>query len=166
MLNQDHNKQFSFQLIFVMLLFLIIVILSVMIILHGQNIYKNINDDRSRNFEKRVSLSYVANKLRQSDKENSVRMEDHRNIHALVISEVYDEDNYETWIYYYNNGLYELFTAEGIPFNPDDGMKIMDIDSFSIERLNDKLYKFTAGQDKHNTELIININSNQLQGEI
>ncbi|WP_313344855.1 DUF4860 domain-containing protein [Sedimentibacter sp.] len=161
MLSQNHNKQFSFQLIFIMLLFLIIVIMSVMIILLGQNIYENINEDRADNYAKRVSLSYIANKVRQADKENSVRIEKSGDIQALVIKEVYDGDYYETWIYYYNNGLYELFADEDIQFNPEDGMKIMNVDSFSIERLNNKLYKFIAEYDKSNIELIINVNSNQ-----
>ncbi len=149
-----------------MLLFLIIVIMSVMIILLGQNIYENINKDRADNYEKRVSISYIANKVRQADKEKSIRVENSGDVQALVIREVYGEDYYETWIYYYNGGLYELFTGENIQFNPEDGMKIMNIDSFSIERLSNKLYKFTAGYDKSNTELIINVNSNQQQGEI
>jgi len=144
-----------------MLLFLIIVIMSVMIILLGQNIYENINEDRADNYAKRVSLSYIANKVRQADKENSVRIEKSGDIQALVIKEVYDGDYYETWIYYYNNGLYELFADEDIQFNPEDGMKIMNVDSFSIERLNNKLYKFIAEYDKSNIELIINVNSNQ-----
>ncbi|WP_179237533.1 DUF4860 domain-containing protein [Sedimentibacter hydroxybenzoicus] len=140
--------------------------MSVMVILLGQNIYENINKDRADNYEKRVSLSYIANKVRQADKENSIRVEKSEDVQALVINEVYDEDYYETWIYYYNDGLYELFTGESIQFNPEDGMKIMNIDSFSIERLSNKLYKFTVGYDKSNTELIINVNSNQQQGEI
>ncbi|WP_313371188.1 DUF4860 domain-containing protein [Sedimentibacter sp.] len=135
--------------------------MSVMIILLGQNIYENINEDRADNYAKRVSLSYIANKVRQADKENSVRIEKSGDIQALVIKEVYDGDYYETWIYYYNNGLYELFADEDIQFNPEDGMKIMNVDSFSIERLNNKLYKFIAEYDKSNIELIINVNSNQ-----
>ncbi|WP_312700069.1 DUF4860 domain-containing protein [Sedimentibacter sp.] len=166
MLSQNHNKQSSFQLIFIMLLFLIIVVMSVMIILHGQKIYESINEDRSYNYEKRVSLSYIANKVRQADRENSIRIENSGDIQSLVIRELYDGDYYETWIYFYNGGLYELFAGEGIPFNPDDGMKIMDVDSFSIERLNNKLYKFTAGYDKYNAELIINVNSGQSRGAL
>lgn len=166
MLSQNHNKQFSFQLIFIMLLFLIIVIMSVMIILLGQNIYENINKGRADNYEKRVSLSYIANKVRQADKENSIRVEKSGDVQALVIREAYGEDYYETWIYYYNDGLYELFIGENIQFNPEDGMKIMNIDSFSIERLGNKLYKFTSGYNKSNTELIINVHSNQQHGEI
>ena len=166
MLSQNHNKQSSFQLIFIMLLFLIIVVMSIMIILLGQKIYENINEDRTDNYEKRVSLSYISNKIRQSDRENSIRIENLGDTQALVIRELYDEDYYETWIYFYNDGLYELFSGESIEFNLDDGMKIMDVESFSIKKINNRLYKFTAGYDKYNSELIITVNSGQLRGEL
>lgn len=159
MFNQKSNK--SSQLIFVMLLFLTIAIMSVMIILLGQNIYDSINDDRAENYEKRVSLSYIANKIRQADKENSIQLKEIEGSLALVINEVYDDEYYETWIYYYNNGIYELFTDEGNEFEPDDGMRIMNVNGFSIEKLSNTLYKFTAKNSEDSTELILNINSNQ-----
>ena len=50
-----------------MLLYLVIVILSVIVISLGKNIYDKINEDRNINYELQVSLSYIANKIRQSD---------------------------------------------------------------------------------------------------
>ncbi len=159
MFNQKSNN--SFHIIFVMLLFLTIVIMSVMIILLGQNIYESINDDRAENYEKRVSLSYIANKIRQADKENSIQLKEIDGSSALVIKEVYENENYETWIYYYNNGIYELFTDENNELILEDGMKIMSVESFFIEKLNNQLYKFTAKNNVGSAELILNINSNQ-----
>lgn len=60
------EKQNQFPFILIMLLYLIIVILSVLIIFLGKNIYDNINEERNTNYNLRVSLSYIANKLRQS----------------------------------------------------------------------------------------------------
>lgn len=159
MFNQKSNN--SFHIVFVMLLFLTIVIMSVMIILLGQNIYESINDDRAENYEKRVSLSYIANKIRQADKENSIQLKELDGSLALVIKEVYENENYETWIYYYNNGIYELFTDENNELKLEDGMKIMSVKGFTIEKLNNQLYKFTAKNNIGDTELILNINSNQ-----
>lgn len=159
MFNQKSNN--SFHIVFVMLLFLTIVIMSVMIILLGQNIYESINDDRAENYEKRVSLSYIANKIRQADKENSIQLKELDGSLALVIKEVYENENYETWIYYYNKGIYELFTDENNELKLEDGMKIMSVKGFTIEKLNNQLYKFTAKNNIGDTELILNINSNQ-----
>lgn len=153
------NNQ-SFQFIFILLLFFIIAIISLMVILLGKDIYSSINEDRISNYEKRVSLSYVANKIRQSDKENNIRIENLNGINAIVINEKYDEAVYETWIYHYDNAIYEMFTDEGVEFNLDDGMRIMEIDNFKIEVLNDNLYKFKATSNQESTELILCLYSN------
>lgn len=153
------NNQ-SYQFIFILLLFFIIAIISLMVILLGKDIYSSINEDRISNYEKRVSLSYVANKIRQSDKENNIRIENLNGINAIVINEKYDEAVYETWIYHYDNAIYEMFTDEGVEFNLDDGMRIMEIDNFNIELINDNLYKFKATSNQESTELILCLYSN------
>lgn len=157
---QNYSKQFSFQFIFIMMLFLIIVLLSVMIIILGKNIYENINEDRSNNYELRVSLSYIANKIRQSDKQNAVEVKKLNDDYAVVINEIYDDENYETWIYFYNNALYEILIDESSTFNLEDGMKIVDVDHFEILKIKDNLYKFTADSNEESSELVLNLYSN------
>lgn len=159
MIRENTTKQFSFQFIFVMLLFLMIVFLSVMIILLGRDVYSAINKDRTSNYEKRVSLSYVANKIRQNDKKECVRIESLNGENAVVITEVYDDAKYETWIYFYDNAIYEMFIDEGMEFNLDDGMKILEVESFNIEKLGEDLFKFTAKSNNESTGLILNLNS-------
>ncbi len=156
---KENNRRFSFQFIFILLLFLMLVIMSIIIILLGKDVYSTINNDRSVNYEKRVSLSYIATKIRQSDKDKAVRIDSLNNENAVVINEIYDDAAYETWIYFYNNALYEMFTDEGFEFNLEDGMKILDVDSFNIEKINDSLYKFTATANGESTELILNLYS-------
>lgn len=159
MIRGNNTKQFTFQFILIMLLFLTIVILSVMIILLGKNIYSVINEERDANYEKRVSLSYVANKIRQSDKKNSVRIESLNGKNAVVINDTYDGEVYETWIYFYDNAIYEMFTDAGSEFNPDDGMRILDVESLNIEKLKDNLYKFTVKSNEGSSELILSLYS-------
>ena len=159
MIRDNNTKQFSFHLIFVMFLFLILVFLSVMFIMLGKNLYSQINNDRASNYEKRVSLSYVANKIRQNDKKECIRIEMLNGKNAVVISEVYDGAKYETWIYFHNNAIFEMFIDSGMKFDLDDGMKILDVDGFTIEMLKENLYRFTAKSNAESTELILNLNS-------
>jgi len=158
---QNYSKQFSFQFIFIMLLFLIIVILSVMIIILGENIYENINEDRTNNYELRVSLSYIANKVRQSDKTNTVNLKTLNGENAIVINEVYDDANYETWIYFYESAIYEILIDENSTFNLEDGMKIINVDSFNILEIKDNLYRFTVSSNEKSSELVLNLYSSQ-----
>lgn len=159
MISKNNIKQFSFQLIFEMLLLLMLILLSSMIIMLGKNIYAEINIDRASNYEKRVSLSYVANKIRQNDKKDCVKIKELDGKNAVVIAEVYDGAKYETWIYFHNNAIYEMFVDEKMEFDLDDGMKILDVDDFTIEVLKENLYKFIAKSNNESTELILNLNS-------
>lgn len=143
----------------VMILFLMIVILSVMIIFIGKDIYTGINLDRESNYHKRVSLSYIANKIRQNDQEDRVRIEELNGRNSVVIDETYDDESFKTWIYYYDGGLYEMFGDKDMQFNPEDGLRILDIEGFEIEQLDTNLFKLTAYSHEESTELILNIYS-------
>lgn len=158
--NLNNSRKFSFHFIFILMLYLLIVVFSLMIILLGKDIYSSINNDRQANYERRVSLSYVANKIRQNDKSGMVRIESLNGENAVVITEDYDGELYETWIYYYDNAIYEMFTDAGIRFNLEDGMKVLESEGFKIEELKNNLYKFTALGNNENTELILYLQSN------
>jgi hypothetical protein len=132
-----------------------------MIIVLGKNIYVNINEDRDTNYEIRVSLSYISNKIRQSDKQGAVEIRNYEGRNAVVINETYDDENYETWIYFYDNAIYEMFTDENTSFHPEEGMRIVDCDGLEITKLNDNLYKFAAKSSAESSELFLNLYSLQ-----
>lgn len=155
------SNQFSIQFVFIMFLFLIIVLLSVMIINLGQNIYSNINEDRTKNYEIRVSLSYIANRIRQADKENAVCIKNLNGNLAVLINETYDGLNYETWIYYYDNYLYEILIDEGESFQQSDGMKVLKVDSFNISKLKENLFKFSVEEGNSSSDLVLSLYSHQ-----
>ncbi len=157
--NMDTKNQFSFQFIFVMLLYLIIVILSVMIISLGKNIYDRINKDRNTNYELRVSLSYIANKIRQSDIDKAVEITKLNGVDAVLINELFDDEKYQTWIYFYDGAIYEMFTDADTAFELSDGMKVVDADDFNIEKVRDDLYKFTAVNNEESSDLYLSLYS-------
>lgn len=159
MKRENSRNQFLIPYTFIMLLFLTIVILSIMMILYGKSLYDNINDDRQNNYDIRVSLFYVANKIRQADKNDSIEIKQINGNNALVIKETYDGDNYETLIYHYNNSLYEIFIDEGSEFEMIAGNEIMKIEDFNILQLKENLFKITVKSVKDMEELIISINS-------
>lgn len=160
-MNKQATKQFSFQFIFIMLLYLIIVILSVMIISLGKNIYDSINEDRNINYELRVSLSYIANKIRQSDIEGRVEIKDLYGVSALLINEEFDQEEYQTWIYFYDGAIYEMFTDKDAVFELSDGMKIVEADLFNIEEIKNDLYKFTATSRGESADFYLTLYSNK-----
>ncbi|MBP1926239.1 hypothetical protein J2Z76_002104 [Sedimentibacter acidaminivorans] len=155
------SSKFSIQFIFIMLLFLIIVILSIMIINLGKEIYISINNDRTNNYELRVSLSYISNKIRQADKKSMVDIRDFNGNPAIVIKETYDGLNYENWIYYNDNNIYEILIDEGESFGIYDGMKVLEVDNFNISKINDNLYKISVVEEGRSSDLVISLYSVQ-----
>lgn len=129
--------------------------LSIIIISLGKNIYDKINIEREINYDLRVSLSYIANKVRQADREGAVCIKELNGNNAVVIKEKYDDTIYETWIYFYDNYLYEILIDEGISFNLSDGMKVLKIDSFDITRIKKNLYKFSIKSNTIGEELLL-----------
>ncbi len=155
------SNKFSIQFIFIMLLFLIIVILSVMIINLGREIYISINNDRTNNYELRVSFSYISNKLRQADKENTVDIRDFNGNPAIVIKETYEGLSYENWIYYHDNSIYEILIDEGEPFDVYDGMKVLAADKFNISKIKDNLYEISVVEKGQSSDLVLSLYSDQ-----
>lgn len=160
-MRKNQQNQFSIQFVLILLLFLLIVVLSSMIVILGKDIYTNIIDDRESNYNLRVSLSYITNKIRQGDKENSVFLDSINDNQALVIRENYDGLNYDTWIYYYDGYIYEILVEEGQEFFEEDGMKIIYVEDFNISKENENLYKFYVKNDNKYVDLYININSKE-----
>lgn len=154
------QKNFSFHFIFIMLLYLIIVVLSFMIISLASNIYNKINQDRNTNYEIRVPLSYIANKLRQADKEGALEIKDLQGQNSVLINEVYDEEKYQTWIYFYDGAIYEIFTDTFTSFDLSDGIRIIETDLFEIEEIKDNLYKFTTVNDGIESQLYLSLYAN------
>lgn len=156
-MKREINMRYGFkiQFLFAVILFLIIVILSSMVIMLGRDIYNSINEDRKNNYDIRVSLAYLSNKIKQSDKEKGAEIADLYGQPAILIKENYDGLMYNTWIYYYDNYLNEILVEENEAFDLEDGAKIVKAEKFNINKLNNKLLKITVQQSNQNYELIL-----------
>ena len=58
--------------LFTMLLFLVFVLCALFSVLMGSRVYENIIKRSDANFSGTTAISYIANKIRQGDRENSV----------------------------------------------------------------------------------------------
>lgn len=99
----------------------------------GVKVYKNIVISNNENFELRTSLSYVATKIRQTDTKDLTFVEEKEGVPILVLGEKIDENIYQTLIYYYNGHLCELYLAQGMDYELDYGMEVMEIEDFSFQ---------------------------------
>ncbi len=119
-----------------MLLFLLygmFSLFSLFLVVMGANIYRQVVASGRENTKFHTSYLYLANRIRMSsDSLDAIRVEQRDGIDMLVITEDFETTGLETLIYYYDGALRECVAAEDT-FAPEDGKKIVEAESFTIE---------------------------------
>jgi len=95
--------------LFVLTLFLLLAALSISVILAGSSVYEKISDNMENNYDRRVTFSYLATKIRQNDTGGNIYIEEKDGVPMIAIRESYDGDEYVTYIYYYEGSIREAF---------------------------------------------------------
>jgi hypothetical protein len=129
--------------IFILSLLCIFAIGSLLVVVLGANIYKEITSSMDSNFQFRTPLSYISTKVRQNDDYQSVRVEEKEGTDALVLSRTDGGEICETWIYEYDQSLCEVYITKGTSFQLADGIAM--IPSYGLEiSLENNLLKLQA----------------------
>lgn len=152
------KKQHMVDFLFPVILFFLFTVTALMVLLMAARIYQTSVEQSSRNDTARTCLSYISEKVHQNDISGSVSIGTFDGCDALILKQSYHEDTYYTYIYPYNNALNELFIKEGANAAAQNGKKIVEIDSFSMERVNDHLIKFHClDSTGHSASLIVGL---------
>lgn len=115
-----------------LLIYGIFALFSLLLVVVGARVYRNIVSTGNANTQVRSSFSYVANKVRMSTRAaGTVRLEERDGIEVLVLESAVE--GYENRIYYYDGALREAYQAAEQPFSPELGEKLMEIPEFRIE---------------------------------
>lgn len=115
-----------------LLIYGIFALFSMMLVVTGARVYRNIVSVGNENTQMRASFSYVAGKVRMSARgAGTVRVEDKEGIRVLVLASA--TEGYETRIYYYDGVLREAYQAVDQDFIPEMGEKLMELSGFRIE---------------------------------
>ena len=88
--------------------------------------YENIIKRSDANFSGTTAISYIANKIRQGDRENSVDIIEVDGTSVLQLKQQVGEEKYHTWIYWKDGSIRELFTDENSGLGLDDGLEILE----------------------------------------
>ncbi len=152
----QHNRQ-TMNLLFTMLLFLVFVLSALFTVLIGGKVYENINSRVEENYSGQVVLNYVANKVRQNDKADSIAVRDIEGTAVLELAQEINGISYVTWIYYMDGAVRELFTNAGSGLGLEDGLEIIDSQGLTFRREGDILEVQVA--DQTDTRLLLNIRS-------
>lgn len=123
------KKPHSISVLFMLVLFTVFAILSVLLIIIGSNVYGNIVDSQEKNGNGRNVLSYVTNKVRTAESIGQVFIEEKDGIPVLVISG-YEQ---ETLIFYKDGKLKEATISAGDDYNLYFGDVIATVDNFTFQ---------------------------------
>lgn len=120
-----HNGR-SMDFLFSMTLFLVFLLCSVFTILIGSKVYSNIRERNDAAFYSDTALSYIANKVRQSDRSDSISVKKIEEEEVLVLRSEADSLFYETYIYTKDGTLFELFSEENSGLPLEAGTPVME----------------------------------------
>lgn len=139
------EKKHMIDILFPISLFFVFAATSLAVILLAADIYADTTDAAKSGYSTRTALSYITEKIHQSDSEGSVSLETFDNRDALVIRQTFDhEHTYTTYIYEDKGVLRELFIQDQVHALAGNGKEIMPIQDFSMQELSDHLFQFTC----------------------
>lgn len=160
-LQTKHKHMIDF--LFPVALFFVFALSSLTVVLLAADIYQSTTEDSALNDTARTSLSYITEKIHQNDTKGMVSLGTFDGCDALVLQQTYNDENYYTYIYAYENELKELFIKDGANATASDGKAILQVKDFSIELVNDQLLKFQCVDKNDRTaSVIVGLRSQQI----
>lgn len=122
------RKKHSIDVLFMFVLFAVFAILSVLIIFIGSGVYSRITENKVINEQTRTTLSYIANKVRETDGIENIYLTEKEGSQVLVLKAEYEDYTADTWIYEYDSKLMEMTVDSGDEFELRFGDVLLDTD--------------------------------------
>ncbi len=154
-----NKNEHTVDLIFTLALFCVFTASALIVTFIGANVYKQTINTMNDNFNVDTAVSYITTKLQQSDVKNGVSVASIGTTPAIMLSNKYDDSDVEfvTYIYCYQDNLYELFTKKDMPVTPDMGTKIIPVNSLNFEIQDNGNVKFKI-TDENNSSYTKTVN--------
>lgn len=138
------TQKHMIDLLFPIMLWAVLLICSIFTIVLGIHFYQESTERISSTYEVRTVLSYVREKIHQADAEHAVSLGFLGDTESLILKQYSGEQLYITYIYAYEDALFELTTIDGVTLSPKDGTKIFDVDDFTITEDASGVYTFSC----------------------
>lgn len=144
--------------LFVLTLFAVFAICSMLLIAFGANIYQRTVQNYEEHFNINTSIAYISEKIRQSDDSGAIDIIDFGDTQSFRILSTYNDIDYYTYIYLDNGYLKELFAKADNDLGPKAGKKLLPIKRFNISRTVDGKFICTI-TDIYNSTMSVNVSS-------
>jgi hypothetical protein len=151
--------------LFVLLLFLLLSLLSVSVIIAGGSVYEAVSENMEENYSRRVTFSYLSTKIRQNDAFGRISAAQKDGTQMIAIKENFAGEEFVTYIYYHDGYLRELFIEiiDGgvMDFELSWGKRIIPAENFTFyfEEETGKIKMSLTDKDKNTQSAEVYIRS-------
>lgn len=128
-----NTKKHSGSTLFTILLLFIFILFTLFLSGMGAAIYKNCTANLNENYTSRTAIAYLSEKIRQHNSKDSIYLSEIEGHEALVFRELIHDEPFLTYIYHYNNALYELFTREDTAAAVQSGSPVVALQDLIIQ---------------------------------
>jgi len=144
-----------------LLLFGVFAICILGVLLGATGIYQRLTERDAQSYEMRTAAMYVATKVRQNDRAGGIAVEQIGQSDALVLTETVEGETFRTWIYCYDDYLYELFLPADLEAAPEDGERLLPVEQLELS-LEDGLLSAQITQFGESRQLRLTLRSQEV----
>lgn len=146
------------QSLFAFVLYLMFFTMTLIFLVSGVSVYRNIMASMEENYSARTCLSYISTKIRQCDNKASVSIVEKSGTNALVLQERAGALIFETWIYFYEGGIFEIYIEKDTPFELSDGDRLLSLKSIDFKKSAGGIYIKCQTEYGISDELFLSLN--------
>lgn len=141
------KRKHMIDLLFPIALFLVLAASSLFLVILAANVYRKSVAWEESNYGSRTCLSYVTEKIRQSDTDGGVETGTFDGIPCLILRQNFGDQAYATYLYSYEGQLCELFVQEGADVHAPDGQRILEVNNFNIIEQEKGIFKISCSDE-------------------
>jgi len=138
------------------------VLLAVTVVMFSVRAYRGTVTDGQQSYESRISVSYITEKVRQSDTGEGISVTGFGDGDAIVLNQEDSGHKFSTYLYIYDGNLMELFTEEGVEVSPAAGTVVTEMASLEAARQGDVLEYTCTFADGTSTSSCVYIRSGEV----
>lgn len=99
----------------------------------GAKIYDMLSERDDASFTYRTAAQYISVKVKQTEKNENIRIEPFGQGSAIVLGSSYDGLEYTTKLYVHDGELCELFSPAKLEMQPSDGVGVLPLESLGAK---------------------------------
>ena len=141
------KRKHMIDLLFPIALLLVLAASSLFLVILAANVYRKSVAWEESNYGSRTCLSYVTEKIRQSDTDGGVETGTFDGIPCLILRQNFGDQAYATYLYSYEGQLCELFVQEGADVHAPDGQRILEVNNFNITEQEKGIFKISCSDE-------------------